>query len=399
MHSATKHCSAYNDPTSHPIRTDDCGRPCSNRSPASQASLRKGLTIVEWLLIAFIVLILAGLFLPNVRLSREAARRMQCSNNLKQLGLAFINYEGSFKRLPCAMGGTGIGETALLGNANRLSGFVGMLPYLEHQKLWDTISAPVEFDGVTYPAMGPAPWVASYPPWQSCIPQLRCPSTLGDQSAPGTNYAFCIGDSISDIHVPREPRGAFACGLFTRSDDIRDGTSQTVALVEIGNLAGRATIGQVAVGQSDRLRQNPSLCLQTLSHPRTPTYSKDTALSQFGRGARWVDGSASFGLAATILPPNSPSCAIGEFAAMGDFAVADGVYSAGSQHQRGINVVMADGAVQFVSEDIDSGDSTRPPPFHAQPPTPEQLQQGILRSPYGVWGAMGTANASDQSSE
>ena len=81
----------------------------------------------------------------------------------------------------------------------------------------------------------------------------------------------------------------------------------------------------------------------------------------------------------TILPPNSTSCAVG-----GSEAV-DGVYSVGSFHSGGAMVAMADGSIHFINEDIDAGDPTRSTPM------PEQFENGPFPSPYGVWGALGTA--------
>ncbi len=349
-------------------------------------SIRLGLTIVEVLVVAFVVIVIAALFFPNVRVSREAARRMQCTNNFRQIALAIHNYESAFKRLPAAMGGTGVGDTKLAGNANRLSGLVALLPYLEQAKLWDTISAPAEFEGVTYPVMGPAPWVMEYEPWSTNIPVFRCPSMVGDQpNVARTNYAFCIGDMARDIHKPAILRGAFACGLVSRLEDIQDGTSQTIAMAEIGNFAGTALVGQIAMDRPLGVLNNPSSCQEVRDPRYQERYAKQIRLSQLGRGGRWVDGAAGFSLVATILPPNSPSCAVS------DADAVDGIYSAGSQHEsKGVMVAMADGSVHFISEDIDTGDLTCPTP------TIEQMAAAQLHSSYGVWGALGTSAASDR---
>ncbi len=339
-----------------------------------------GFTLVELLVVIGIIGLLVALLLPAVRSSREAARRMQCGNNLKQIGFALHNYHDVHQHFPAAMGGTGKGETLLQGNANRLSGLVALLPYLEQQRLWEQISSPAEIDGVAYPPMGPAPWVTSYTPWSTELPSLRCPSSEGKKTDFGlTNYTFCIGDVVSEIHDAKQLRGAFACGMTSCFKDFTDGTSNTIAMGEIGTPSGLSVIGQFATRQRSSILSNPSLCLGVLNKPRETNYPKALPLGEPGRGGRWPDGAAGFSLFNTVLPPNSPSCAVG-----GTHAV-DGIYSAGSWHPGGAQVVLVDASVSFISETIDAGDASRPPV------TAEQLAEGPIPSPYGVWGAIGTA--------
>lgn len=344
---------------------------------------RRGFTLVELFVVILVIGILIALMLPAVRRSTGAARRMACNNNLKQLGLALHNYHDANEHFPSAMGGTGAGETPLLGNANRLSGLVALLPYLEYRSLWEEISAPLESNGVSYPAMGPSPWVTDYPPWQTQLQFLKCAESSRKTTESGrTNYTFCIGDQAQQIHQPTKLRGAFGCGLTSRFKDITDGTSHTIAMGEIGTPDGSLIMGQFATGQPTKVLQNPSACRQTLAGPSSNQYASHITLGSPGRGGRWADGAAGFSLFNTILPPNSPSCAVG-----GSEAV-DGVYSLGSEHPGGAQVVMVDGTVRFINNDIDAGDVSRPTL------TPEQMAAG-RPSPYGVWGALGTSAAQD----
>lgn len=345
---------------------------------------RRGLTWIEVVVVMLVVIVLAALLLPAVRTSREAARRMQCSNNLKRIALAFINYESAFNHLPSAMAGTDVGLTDLSGNANRLSGFVALLPYLEQGRLWDQISVASTVAGVEYPAMGPAPWVEDYPPWQTRLPDLLCPSWPEPRTnvAP-TNYAFCIGDVSRAIHNPEAQRGAFACRMVTTLSSISDGTSTTIAIAEVGNSQGRLLSGQVAIDQPVTMLDAPFECLLLRDEQHPSQYTANVPLSSTGRGARWVDGAAPYGLFATILPPQSPSGAVG-----GSEAV-DGIYSSGSLHTGGIQAVFVDGSIRFLSQDIDAGEAT------SAPPTAADFGNAPLPSPFGVWGSLGTAVGGD----
>ncbi len=347
------------------------------------ANHKRAFTLVELVVVIIIIGIILALLLPNGRGAREAARRMSCGNNFKQLGLGIHNYHAAYDHLPSAMGNVNLGFHPL--NDNRLSGLVAMLPFIEQQALWEQISMPSKFDGVSYPAMGPTPWTSAYTPWKTDIATLRCPSSPAEPVDFGlTNYTFCIGDMARDIHQPTVNRGAFACRLTTRFSDLKDGTSNTIAMVEIGSdFSDRKFVGQYATQQPATWLDNPLLC-RDLGEPNRPTfYLPDLTLGIQGRGGRWADGAAGFSLVNTILPPNGPSVAI-----EGSEAV-DGLYTAGSFHQGGCHVLMADGAVKFITDSIETGNQNQPPL------TSDQLADRTA-SPYGLWGALGTAACDDK---
>jgi prepilin-type processing-associated H-X9-DG protein len=307
---------------------------------------------------------------------------MQCGNNLKQLGLALQNYHESHGHFPAAMGGTGVTELPLQGNQNRLSGLVALLPFMEQNGLWDSVSKPKTIDGVEFPPMGPAPWVEAYKPWQERIHVLQCAAALGGTSPATTNYTFCIGDVAQQIHQPEALRGLFACGLTSRLDDIQDGASNTIAMGEIGTPHGRDVMGQFAINQGPELLRDPSLTQKLLASNQRQ-YAANVPLGNPGRGGRWADGAAGFSLFNTILPPNSPSAAVN-----GSEAV-DGLYSAGSGHSGGSQFLLADGSVRFIASSIDIGKPDQPTLTHEQL-TRENLDAPPLPSPHGVWGALGT---------
>ncbi len=116
-------------------------------------STRRGFTLVELLVVIAIIGILVGLLLPAVQAAREAARRMQCSNNLKQLALSLHNYESSFKRYPAAGRGYGMPTNAprnnIIMNSN---GLVSLLPYLEQTNLFNRFNHTKPFPYTRIPS-------------------------------------------------------------------------------------------------------------------------------------------------------------------------------------------------------------------------------------------------------
>lgn len=328
----------------------------------------RGFTLVELLVVVGLILILIAFMLPAVRTSREAARRMSCSNNLKQLGLALHNYHDAHNCFPAAIGG--FGDDGSSNHAKRLSGMVALFPYLEQNKLYEQITSSERSVS--------APWDESYEPWRTTIATLNCPSSPRQQSAFGqTNYAFCIGDRAQQIHDAATLRGVFAGSRRASFGDITDGTSNTIMLGEIGRPVDRLVIGQVAVKQPIDILQTPNNCRRALGESQSE-YASGVTLSLHGRGGSWADGAAATSMFNTILSPNDPSCAVG------DAELADGIYSAGSAHGGGLLVMKTDGAVTFLSANIDSGDGNQPTP------TPKQMATKRFASPYGVWGALGT---------
>ena len=335
--------------------------------------LRKpsGFSLKELLVVTAIIA--AGLFLllPTLHQPRIQSRRTACQNNLKQLILALHYYHDTHGHFPSAMGGTGAG-----GNEGRLSGLVALLPMMEYNPIYDEIMQGDAAAGI--PPGGPVPWDINYAPWHMQPYTLDCPSApIATPGFQPTNYTFCIGDVAVDLHQLPKLRGAFAPGLTSKFRDIKDGGSNTIAMVEIGTADGRDLRGQYAVDLPHHVLTDPGIALRTVNGNKQ-TYQKGVALHKFGRGYNWVDGAAGPGLVNTILPPNSPSCAV-----QGTGPV-DGIYSAGSYHTGGVNVAFCDGSVHFITDDVDCGNTA------AVPPTAEDFLKKSIRSPFGLWGAMGT---------
>lgn len=390
---------------------------------------RSGFTLVELLVVIAIIGILIGLLLPAVQAAREAARRMSCSNNFKQIGLAIHNYESAYKAVPMQSGGTyhkGSNSTPTVNlkkhNRFRLSWLVSLSPFMEQQGLWDTISNPNDFDkdGVLdFQAGGPEPWNTNYEPWMTQVPMLRCPSDPG-VSPPGlgrTNYAANIGDGTDWVnwgfwrwqgtpatwnqgHIANanaSNRGFFYNRKQTKFRDVTDGLSNTIVA------------GEITTGLGDRdvrtdpyfnityaaIHANPSACVDAnLIDPNHPGFwapsVPDTAApgllnTNYKRGYRWADSVPTYTSMNTILPPNREVCIGGG----GDFDT--GVEPPSSRHQGGTHVLMGDGAVIFITDSIDAGDA-RHPTVRIDAATNSAYPGSVTgsKSPYGLWGAMGT---------
>ncbi|MBI1248495.1 DUF1559 domain-containing protein [bacterium] len=310
---------------------------------------------VDLLVAICIVGLLIGVTLPALQRAHGPARRAQCQNNLKQLGLAMTLYATCHNSLPSCSQGV----------ANRQSGLIVILPELEQENLYNQIVGRLNTATMTYPAMGPAPWIKGYPPWFQQLELLDCPSDPNVGDKPSTSYAFCVGDVARIYDKRTTPRGAFAPGQNLQLARFRDGLSNTIMMGEI-------SYGRLAINQPARYLDNPGLCRKnafnslSLSIPRT-------------RGYRWADGGAGPAMFNTILPPNSSSCAVG-----GSDGV-NGLYSLASYHSDCAQVVFCDGSVLAIHEDIDTGNLSKPP-----------IAPGASgESPYGVWGALGTTSSGE----
>ncbi|MHB8897520.1 MAG: DUF1559 family PulG-like putative transporter, partial [Thermoguttaceae bacterium] len=175
---------------------------------------RRGFTLVELLVVIAIIGILIALLLPAVQAAREAARRSQCTNNLKQLMLSAHNYHDTHKAFPAGWGGTNT-DNEWTSNRYQMGAFAVLSPFFEQGALYDQISSPTAgknhqtgaVSATIFPPFGPCPWVegdrgngSGYPPWHTDIATLRCPSTSGRKQdgwwndTGRTNYCLSVGD-------------------------------------------------------------------------------------------------------------------------------------------------------------------------------------------------------------
>ena len=357
-------------------------------SPCARKTARRAFTLVELLVVIAIIGILIALLLPAVQAAREAARRSQCNNNIKQLGIASQQYHDIWKKFTYGRGGW-----TEISRCGDYSGFITLTPFIEQVPM----SQMIDTTSKSSAGLTTYPWTITYQPWMTQINLLICPSS---PYPPNTNYPgmgqrsyhFCSGTTIESYqnqqtngiysHWIDQQSGTAAnnwCGIgasWQRGiSDILDGTSNTANISEKALTtakSGSPTIfGQGAYGYPQPMA--PTTCLaaaagnQYIVPPAT--------LSFFQNGDQWAMGHPYWTLFSTILPPNSPTC----YGTTGtNPSTANGIFPPTSWHVGGVLVGMADASVRFVSDGIDCGTYGLAP-----------------GNSYGVWGAMGTVGGGE----
>lgn len=336
-----------------------------------------GFTLVELLVVIAIIGVLVALLLPAVQSAREAARRMQCSNNQKQIGLALHNYTDVYGRFPYLRGGRN-------NPSNRCGDYHGLvptLPYFEQGSRYQEISAGSPrnpYDNAFVSLSGKMQMLlcpSSHPPFNYRYPNL-----------PYRSYHFSVGTTVINNYAG-DTTGLFAyqspgavnptcIGPSTHKGfkDIVDGTSNTVAVSEKGlrgDMATRMIQGQSVYSfTTTSLDNNPAICLATAQNGR---YISGT-VADWTAGNLWSFGHPHWGAFTTRLPPNGPSCYEGS----SNPSNFSGIFTVSSYHPGGVMVCMADCSVRFIGNSIDAGN------YGAAP-----------NRNYGVWGALGTINGGE----
>ena len=360
-------------------------------------------TLVELLVVIAIIGVLIALLLPAVQSAREAARRMQCTNNLKQLGLAlhtshetrgeFPSYawQRAFPVLRTYPAFAESNSSNPIGRKN-YSYLTVLLPFFEQVSLYEMVrenneQGLVGTDGTrsfiipgSQGGGADAPWVRKYE-----MKTLLCPSDFGKghPNMGRTNYRGCRGDFWHNPQNDEHNRGLFGMGTrwVATFSSIEDGTSNTIAIAEavIGDAALHdKVLGGYAINMADSGSGSrpgiPLACKSAaLDGQLISTYYSDPDTSRLS-GARWGAFEA-YTIFHTVLPPNSPSCTSGP-----NINENRRLWSASSRHIGGVGGAMCDGSVRFISQTIDAGDpSTRP-----------MTLDYSGESFYGVWGAMGS---------
>ena len=378
-----------------------------------QGNAAKGFTLVELLVVIAIIGMLIALLLPAVQAAREAARRMECINKLKQMALAMHNVHDTLNRFPCQRydpiwrsykwnnGGT----LTDLNNSEFNYGFrCLLLPYLEQNAVYDQVVdgiATVAKTTTTGDQNGTASIGHDHAPFGMQLDAFLCPSErnlkIEKTEIPlgFSNYHGNRGDAwVYDDW--RLARGFLSDGryIIIGFEAITDGTSNTVMLSEsaIGLTGGSKVLSGVAEpdwSASNSPQQAPSACyaFRGVGGELTAT---NIRTNQYQRSRRWAHHGNQYSVFFTILPPNSPSCGNEN----------GGLFSANSYHTGGVNVALCDASCRFISETIQCGDlSEKHKNGTATVEITGNTNSGNINanSPYGIWGALGTREGGETS--
>jgi prepilin-type N-terminal cleavage/methylation domain-containing protein/prepilin-type processing-associated H-X9-DG protein len=307
---------------------------------------RRGFTLIELLVVIAIIAVLIALLLPAVQAAREAARRAQCVNNLKQLGLAVMNYESANGSLPPTSNNTtvpvGVGAT------NDFSFKVRLLPFVELQSMYNALNQSYTAQHATNTTIH-----------NSQVKTFTCPSDGNDPGTPtgDTNYPNNIGltravagsSTTGPLDGPAYKMGQAPENVTVTIASCSDGTSNTVIFSEWvkGKNSGTARGGLDQV-YNVGIPEVPGQTVQTYQQK----CNASTQIAYAQKGIDWLlDTCGKGGGYSHIMTPNKKACWYGA----GDNGNTDTtVIGASSYHSGGVNCGFLDGSIKFIKESINN---------------------------------------------
>ena len=303
-----------------------------HKNSVSKRDKRPGFTLVELLVVIAIIGILVGLLLPAVQSAREAARRMQCSNNLKQFALATHNYESAYKRLPTGR------------NSRSISTHASLLPFMEQTALSNLVDWNVAWNHANNTRARATE-----------VPNFNCPSDPLPPIPAGwasTTYRTNQGSGLlhglpptnpsdGNFGLP-EPNGPIIPEKYLRFADVTDGTANTAAFSE----HGRGDFSNAISTPTDTFW--PKTYPATADEAVTLCNAFNASDLSFQRvsdvGAPWLQGYHSTTTYFHVGPPQGRSCM---------FPPGRIATTAKSHHTGGVQVARCDGSTSFVSQTLD----------------------------------------------
>jgi type II secretory pathway pseudopilin PulG len=312
---------------------------------------------VELLVVIAIIGVLVGLLLPAVQAAREAARRMQCSNNMKQWGLALHNYESAFRTFP-------IGRIDPAYGGYRWSFQASVLPYLEQGNLFNQLD-------FANPGAANDPRITD-----AKIPQNLCPSDTDSMTNPAdpqndvgrgrTNYrgsggsdtGWILSGSVINIAAsPERNNGIFVTNQKVRFQDVTDGTSNTAILSEA--ILGDGDQRKISIPgdyfQIPYSTTDPQVPDRELLYQSCNSLVPTASTPQWSYAGRyWYIGNYATARYTHVMPPNTKSCVTSGPGALNVRMNYKGAATtASSRHGGGVGVGSVDGAVHFISNSVD----------------------------------------------
>jgi prepilin-type N-terminal cleavage/methylation domain-containing protein/prepilin-type processing-associated H-X9-DG protein len=332
---------------------------------------RRGFTLIELLVVIAIIAVLIGLLLPAVQAAREAARRSQCVNNLKQIGIALHNYHTAYDCFPPAALPTSTGAGAVVGNGP-FSAHARLLGYLEQSAMYTAANfnlcafndpysnlvnstvTTARISSFVCPSSPPSTWNLNFVTPLTAV-------------APGSSYFGSAGSSLATNYPAPASAGGQPNGVFTFNSpaigvrDILDGTSSTIAFGEWKIGDGNTSLLTIP---SDAAYSGGSLPAGATNTPNsmTPqtvlawmaTCQKNLSATATGNFS-WIGEAWAFGLPGSafgnvLMPPNSkyPGCIVGGPGGLPNPAA----FEPSSYHPGGANFLMCDGSVRFLKDSV-----------------------------------------------
>lgn len=319
------------------------------RSSETHLAASRGFTLVELLVVIAIIGILAALILPAIQFARETARRMACSSNLRQIGVAMHNHHSVLNRFPTgAVAKEYPSAPNTPWNFYRWSALAMLSPYLENTAAYNVLELDKPLYNITFAIT--AENVAGS---QVMVPLFLCPSDpIPDKrrhaSFGPTNYVVCSGTGIGG-GTPIDTDGMFYVNSETSMASLLDGSSNTVMASES------------SLGKSGTMERDPRNAYKfTFAAPLTEPACNSPLFWNYTdpRGFAWVSGEYRCALYNHYLTPNSKTvdCISNQLTGGPNIQfTAFGWRAARSYHQAGVNVLFADSSMHYVTDSIDPG--------------------------------------------